>query len=97
MATTVVNRHKGPFDVYIGRGTPWGNPFKVGSRETVIEKYRQWLWIQMKSRKFREAMLDKLDGKVLGCSCKPLPCHGDVLVRLLEEAKNKVDIGKMTL
>jgi hypothetical protein len=29
----------------------------------------------------------KLDGKILGCHCKPKACHGDVLVRLIEELK----------
>ncbi|TBV87515.1 DUF4326 domain-containing protein, partial [Citrobacter freundii] len=24
-------------------------------------------------------------GKILGCHCKPYPCHGDVLARFLNE------------
>ena len=28
--------------------------------------------------------LEPLRGKVLGCYCKPLACHGDVIVELLE-------------
>ena len=28
-----------------------------------------------------------LDGKRLGCYCKPKPCHGDVLVELVKIAK----------
>jgi predicted RNA methylase len=31
------------------------------------------------------AALPELVGKRLGCHCKPLPCHGDVLIKLLEE------------
>jgi len=31
------------------------------------------------------AALPELVGKRLGCYCKPLACHGDVLVRLLKE------------
>ena len=27
----------------------------------------------------------KLEGQVLGCYCKPKPCHGDVIVQLLGE------------
>ena len=30
MNTVVVNRRKETFDVYIGRGSKWGNPFKIG-------------------------------------------------------------------
>lgn len=43
MKTTVVNRHKASYDVYVGRGTKWGNPFEIGkdgTRLEVIEKYR---------------------------------------------------------
>ncbi len=31
------------------------------------------------------AALTELAGKRLGCYCKPLPCHGDVLLKLLAE------------
>jgi hypothetical protein len=31
--------------------------------------------------------LDELDGKVLGCFCKPEPCHGDVLLELIAQKK----------
>jgi hypothetical protein len=29
-------------------------------------------------------MRDELQGKTLGCWCKPLACHGDVIVEILE-------------
>ena len=32
--------------------------------------------------------LEELRGKTLVCHCKPLPCHGDVLVELLHEPPN---------
>ena len=28
--------------------------------------------------------LHELKGKVLGCWCKPKPCHGDMLIELIE-------------
>jgi hypothetical protein len=31
--------------------------------------------------------LDELKGKTLGCWCRPLPCHGDVLVELIEKGE----------
>jgi len=83
MKTTVVNRHKEQFDVYIGRGSKWGNPFVIGrdgNREQVIEIYRQWIKGQHKLL----ADLHELKGKRLGCYCKPKACHGDVLVELVE-------------
>ena len=64
--------------VYIGRGSPWGNPFVLGrdgNRETVI-------------RRFAEEVLPGLDleplrGKDLICYCKPAACHGDVILNAL--------------
>jgi hypothetical protein len=79
----VVNLRDDPYEVYIGRGSKWGNPFyigKHGNRETVIAKYKEY--ILNKPRLLKS--LESLRGKVLGCYCKPLACHGDVLVELLE-------------
>ena len=39
---TVVNRHKESFDIYIGRGTKWGNKYHVGkdgTRKEVMQKH----------------------------------------------------------
>lgn len=97
--TTVVNirtspRHAtGPNYVYVGRGrgSVWGNPyshgtntsarFLVATREEAVEKYEEWLLNQPDLL----ARLPELRGKVLGCWCKPLACHGDVLSRLADE------------
>jgi Domain of unknown function (DUF4326) len=89
--TRVVNKYTEPFDVYIGRGSKWGNPYSwkpgtkakymVSSREEAIQKYKEWVLQQptlMNS-------LHELKGKTLGCFCKPAPCHGDVLVELVEK------------
>ena len=97
--TTVVNIRQCPDfdpeenDVYIGREnnswrmseSPWHNPYKFpddGTREEVIEKYRQYIL----SKPDLLARLPELKGKRLGCWCKPKPCHGDVLIKLLEES-----------
>jgi len=82
----IVHCKKSSFDVYIGRPSKWGNPFvigKHGSRETVIAKYRKWLLGQ----KHLLADLPELRGKVLGCWCDPLPCHGQTLLDLLNAAE----------
>lgn len=79
MIELVVHCKKSRFDVYIGRPSKWGNPFKIGidgDREQVIEKYRKWLL----SNPALLRCLSELKGKVLGCWCKPDACHGDVLV-----------------
>lgn len=79
----VVHCKKEPFDIYIGRGSKWGNPFKIGkdgTREQVIEKYK--FMILMNDDLLNS--LHELKGKTLGCWCKPKPCHGDVLKELAE-------------
>ena len=88
MVCKVVNLRKEKYDVYIGRGSKWGNQFVVGrdgSREEVIAKYKEWI---LKNDELLSS-LGELKGKVLGCYCKPLRCHGDVLVELIEEVVQK--------
>lgn len=68
--------------VRIDRKTPWGNPFEIGkhgNREAVIERYANYLPTNPDLLK----QLPTLRGKCLGCWCKPEPCHGDVLVKML--------------
>lgn len=93
----VVHCKRAPFDVYIGRPGPWGNPFshKPGTLAkhrcaTVAEAlaaYERWLLGQpeLVARAKRE-----LAGKVLGCWCAPGPCHGDVLARIANEKPGAV-------
>lgn len=67
--------------IYIGRGTKWGNPFRIGphgNRDEVILKYFEYL----KTRPDLIAALDELKGRDLLCHCSPLFCHGDILLLL---------------
>jgi len=85
--TRVVHCKKEDYDVYIGRPGLWGNPFIIGedgSREEVIDKYRQYL---LGNRALMDS-LHMLKGKTLGCWCAPLPCHGDVLVEMIENLED---------
>ena len=82
--TRVVNLRKESFDVLISRPSKWGNPFiigKDGTRGEVIEKYKQWVLEKPELL----SQLKELRGKRLGCYCKPSPCHGDILVELIEK------------
>lgn len=82
-ATRVVHCRKEPFDVFIGRPTIWGNPFRIGvdgDRAQVMVKFREW-FIR------RPALLravENLRGRILGCFCAPELCHGDVLAELAD-------------
>jgi hypothetical protein len=81
MATKVVNCRIDKYDVYIGRPTKWGNPFRIGrdgSRLEVIRKYRSWIM----GNDDLLASLHELKDKRLGCFCSPKRCHGDILVEL---------------
>ena len=83
-ASTVVNLRNEPYDVYIGRPSKWGNPYKIRvgqSREQAIALYRDYVRLTPGLRN----ALSELKGKRLGCFCKPSPCHGDVLVELIKE------------
>jgi hypothetical protein len=82
--TTVVHCKKAKYDVYIGRPSKWGNPFSIGkdgTREEVIQKYERYL----ENRSDLVDALDELQGKILGCWCAPLPCHGDVLAEWVDK------------
>lgn len=94
MVCKVVNKFKSPYDIYIGRGSPWGNPFPIddasgNTREVVIEKYRAYLFKQVTRGDVTIQQLIELDGKTLGCFCKPKACHGDVIASAVEWAKTK--------
>lgn len=93
----VVNKYWEPHEVYIGRGSIWGNPFRMASeadRVTVVAKHKQHLWKQIKDGVITKQMLLSLDGKRLGCYCAPKACHGDNIVKAVKWAKREVN-GKM--
>jgi len=76
--------------VLIDRTTIWGNPYShrrdtaakfiVDTREEAIRQYEEWLLAQP----HLVEQLPALRGRVLGCHCLPLACHGLVLARLAE-------------
>jgi len=94
--TVVANMHSGKDEyllrwarstdrfVRIDRQSDWGNPFEIpgdGDRDAVCESYEIFF-----PRKFSlHNRLDELRGKVLGCWCYPMRCHGDYLIQKSEE------------
>ena len=71
-------------------GSKWGNPFKVqraekNSRKNCLKRYEDH--IRSDPKLFSEIM--ELEGKELGCWCKPSPCHGDILIKLFKERQSK--------
>lgn len=97
--TKVVNKDKGEyFDVYIGRGSSWGNPYAVGfgaspgeeqdDRYEALRKFKYDFDRGFLKNNKEDAL--SLKGKILGCHCKPEACHGDVIAEYL----NSLDDGK---
>ena len=67
-------------DVFIGRGSKWGNPFiigKDGDRDLVIERYIDYF----ENNKELIKDIEELKGKNLICYCSPKACHGDYLIK----------------
>jgi hypothetical protein len=89
--TSVVNLKNEKYDIFIGRPSKWGNPyshlddtraeFKVATRDEAINKYREWI---LKQPELINS-LHELEGKILGCYCRPKRCHGDILIELLSQ------------
>lgn len=89
----VVHVNKAPFDIYIGREwgdypeSKWHNPFHLRDktdpveRHAVLGQYETYI----RGRVELIACLHELEGKTLGCWCRPYVCHGDVLANLFEE------------
>ena len=72
-------------NIYVGRGSRWGNPYIIGrdgNRKEVIELYKIWLEINLNDDPdFLEPLRYK---KGFICYCAPLDCHANVLANFLE-------------
>jgi hypothetical protein len=69
--------------VYIGRPSLWGNPFVIGrdgDRKEVIQRYRAYI---LSKPELLSLAKELLRGKDLVCFCSPEPCHGDVLLEIV--------------
>jgi len=96
MLTRIVHLKKESYDVYIGRPSKWGNPyshkegtlaeFKVANRAEALEKYEKYL---LENETLFNSLIE-LQGKTLGCWCKPNKCHGDILVKWSNSIKNQL-------
>lgn len=95
---------------YVGRscagwnGSPLANPFHIGkdgSREEVIEKYRQWLRAEYRKDGAVRAYLHMLAVKerhnekiVLGCWCAPQACHAEFIREAILKIVEKWNQGE---
>jgi len=78
-------------DIYIGRScsragwnlsqSKWHNPF-------TSTKYSNMAIVLYESYIRQSPLIndiEQLRGKILGCWCKPNTCHGDILIKILNE------------
>ena len=80
--------------VRVDRRTPWGNKFVVGrhgSRDRVIERYRQDLWHRIRSGDLPLERLASIAHMPLACHCAPLRCHAEVLARAAAWAAGQLE------
>jgi hypothetical protein len=69
----------------------WCNPYKIdknNTREDVLHKYEKYIIDKI----YKEGLYEKLDilkNKNLGCWCCPEACHGDILLKIIN---NKIKI-----
>jgi hypothetical protein len=85
MLPKVLNKYHSNDGVYIGRPSKWGHPYtitKTFGRPQAIEAYRKYLKAHPD---LVEDVKKELKGKNLVCFCAPLPCHGDILLRIANE------------
>lgn len=97
--TRVVNIRKEAYDVYIGRTGHgmdgyFGNPFRLGpgmTRGGTLDRYRKHFYHRLGIDKEFRRRIKELQGKKLGCFCKPYPCHGDIIKEYLDRMEGRTD------
>lgn len=89
--------------VYIGRphagrrlaGSKFANPFPLRDRhddeerKVVLARYHGWMWGQIQANAITVADLQALDGHDLACFCFPKLCHGMVIQKAVEWARDQ--------
>lgn len=101
-AIQVVNKYKhvpSNADIYIGRGSVFGNPFPIkdnDTRDVVCDKYeslirKEWKDALKGNVSPRIQAINELSYRVrngeritLVCFCSPKRCHGDFIKRVVE-------------
>jgi uncharacterized protein DUF4326 len=82
----VADRKQTKDEVYIGRGSVFGNPFRIGrdgDRADVVHKFQVSFRARLAEDPEFWYAVQGLRGKTLMCYCKPQLCHGDVIAQYL--------------
>lgn len=71
---------------YPKESSPFCNPYKIGKdgdRNNVIKLYKKYIIEKIESSNEFKKKIISLKGKILGCWCHPEPCHGDILLEIV--------------
>jgi len=91
----ILNKSRDPIpesSVYVGRGSPFGNPFVVGvdgTRSEVIRKYRQYV---RRNPELLKLIEEQLRGRDLVCFCAPKACHAEVIFEILYSRQEQLPL-----
>lgn len=86
-STIIVNMRYAKATVNCGRGSIYGNPYRIGvdgTRDEVCDKYIIYFNKRLLDEKFRAKVL-ALRGHRLGCWCKPKRCHLETIVEFINK------------
>lgn len=98
---TVARKDHTTDGVYIGRGSPLGNPHvmdRESQRDEVCDHYE--IWIRKKIQEQNPVVIDELNRLAymavekplkLVCFCAPKRCHGDTIKSIIEIALSNVE------
>jgi hypothetical protein len=100
MQVVAINARQSNFTHYIGRKwaglpeSPFHNPFHVGKDGNRIEVLRLFVmyWYAPEQTELRRLAVCTLPPEaILGCWCKPLECHGDVIKAYVEYKRAEIN------
>ena len=91
--TKVVNIEDNRHAIYIGKKTKerdksyFASPFSFSpneDRELTLKKYSDYFYYRIEIDSIFLGEIMKLKNRIIGCTCKPLACHGDIIANFLD-------------
>lgn len=86
------------YDYYVGRGTPWGNPFSsnpasaadyvVHDKQTAVQLYMNHF---RTNYELQLMAIELLTGKRIACYCGEPPCHAQFLADFVNNYQEAIE------
>lgn len=97
--TVNINKYTDDDYIYIGRPSRYGSPFSSKDKNIAdiqVENKSEAMSMCKEHFEQNPEIIDELIAELkeknlhkLGCFCAPKPCHGDILIELIEQRKYK--------